>query len=90
MFKLSKSKEELQKELEAAMKAMEVLRKQIETMESEEEEDEEEDLRPLGEKIGSGLGKLISGSKQQGSSFFGGLKDELIKGGVLKPKKKRK
>lgn len=84
---MAKTREQIEAELKAAEAARLALEAELAAIEDEEEV---EDTRPVGEKIGSALGKLIAGSKKQSTSFFGGLKDELIKGGVIKPSKKRK
>lgn len=71
--------------LQQALAALEAAEK-----ESEEQDEEVEDTRPIGEKIGSLLGSTIVGTKTQGTSFWGGLKKELVEGGIIKPSKKRK
>jgi hypothetical protein len=73
------------------MEQMKAMQAALEAMEAEEAEvvEEEIDTRPLGEKIGSFLGKSAVVAKTQSTSFWGGLKQELIQGGIIKPSKKK-
>lgn len=70
--------------------AMNALQAQIAAAEAAEKTEEIEDTRPLGERIGSLIGKSAVVAKVQSKSFWGGLKNELINGGIIKPSKKKK
>ena len=75
---------------EQIIEQMKKLQEALAVAEAQEEEEEVEDTRPLGEKLGSLIGKGASEAKKQGTSFWGGLKQELVKGGIIKPSKKKK
>lgn len=55
-----------------------------------EKNEEEEDTRPLGQKVGQIVGKTAVQAKVQVTSFWGGVKSELIAGGIFKPSKKKR
>jgi hypothetical protein len=72
--------------------AMNALNAKLAEMEATEaaEQEEVEDTRPLGEKLGALIGKSAVVAKVQGKSFWSGLKNELVQGGIIAPSKKKK